>query len=173
MGTPRSQTISIRQLKVSDGEAFLASLLRIDASTPYMLYEPNERQWPVETAMTVIEQVNQIGTLLGAFDGNKVIGHLLLQGSPLLKIRHSAQIVIGIEPEYRHQGIGKALFKHAFIYAKEHQLTRLELSVLPENIAAKGLYTKLGFVEEGIRQAAVLQDGQLVDEIMMAKLLVD
>jgi RimJ/RimL family protein N-acetyltransferase len=39
------------------------------------------------------------------------------------------------------------------------------------NAAAIALYCKLGFEFEGTRQAAVLVDGDLVDELWMAKLL--
>lgn len=165
------EAMKIRPLTVADASNFLTCLTTIDATAPYMLYEPGERQWNVEIATSVIEQTSQLGILLGVFDQHKMIGYLLLQGSPLLKIRHTAQIVLGLNAEYRGYGLGTRLFEAAFTYAKEAQLSRLELSVLPQNTAAYHLYTKLGFFEEGVRKAAILQDGQLIDEIMMAKLI--
>lgn len=165
------EEIIIRQLELTDAQKLLTCLSEIDATAPYMLYENNERQWNVEIASTVIEQGNQLGTILGAFDTDKLVGYLLLQGSPLAKIRHSAQIVLGLCAEYRGQGLGTKLLEAALAYAKEAKLTRLELSVLPVNTSAYHLYQKLGFVTEGIRKAAVLQDGELMDEIILAKLL--
>lgn len=164
------EKIVIRQLKLTDAKELLTCLSEIDATAPYMLYESNERQWNVEIAENVITQSNQLGTILGVFDVDKLVGYLLLQGSSLAKIRHSAQIVLGLCADYRGQGLGTKLFEAAFAYAKEAKLTRLELSVLPVNTAGYHLYQKLGFVTEGVRKAAILQDGVLMDEIMLAKL---
>lgn len=53
-------------------------------------------------------------------------------------------------------------------WAEEKQITRLELTVICENEAAKHLYTKSGFEIEGIKRKAVCVDGTYLEEYYMA-----
>ena len=46
-----------------------------------------------------------------------------------------------------------------------------ELTVIAHNERAIGLYRKLGYDVDGTRRAAVVVDGELVDELWMAKVL--
>lgn len=167
----KTSSVEIRRLEENDASAFLNCLVRIDNSTEYLLYEPGERVWNLDISKNVINQVNSLGIILGAFIDTNLIGYLLLQGNDLIKIRHSAQVVIAIDKDYRHNGIGKQLFEEAFLYAQNNQIKRIELSVLLENVIAKNFYKKLGFFEEGIKQKSILQNKQYVNEVMMAKFL--
>ncbi|CAH0419219.1 GNAT family N-acetyltransferase [Periweissella ghanensis] len=166
-----TQGVDVRPLTITDAPALLTCLLRIDDTAPYLLYEPGERNWDSQTTQMVIEQSNQTGVFLGALIGEQVIGYLLMQGADLLKIRHSAQIVVAVDAAYRQQGIGKRLFTTAIELAKAQGLSRLELSVMPQNLAAMRMYEKFGFVQEGVKKQAIKQGDQFMDEIMMAKLL--
>ena len=58
-------------------------------------------------------------------------------------------------------------------WARENNLTRLELTVVSSNIVAKHLYEKNGFEIEGTRKNAMIIDGKYVDEYYMAKLYKD
>lgn len=165
------QVVDIRPLTISDAPALLTCLLRIDETAPYLLYEPGERNWDIQTTQMIIEQSNQSGVFLGALVGEQIIGYLLMQGADLQKIRHSAQIVVAVDAAYRQQGIGRSLFTTAIELAKSQGLRRLELSVMPQNLAAKKMYQKFGFVQEGIKKQAIKQGDQFMDEIMMAMLL--
>jgi len=52
---------------------------------------------------------------------------------------------------YRGQGLGYHLMTQAEAWAKEHNLTSIGLSVARHNIAALGLYEKLGYATETLR----------------------
>lgn len=58
-------------------------------------------------------------------------------------------------------------------WARENNLTRLELTVVSSNIVAKHFYEKNGFEIEGTRKNAMIIDGKYVDEYYMAKLYED
>lgn len=168
---PKHPGIDIRPVTVTDAPVVLACLQRIDATAPYLLYQPGERNWDVDTTAMVIDQSSQSGVFFGAFADQQMCGYLLLQGSTLQKIQHSAQIVVAVDATYRHQGIGQRLLTTALEYAQDQGLHRLELSVIPENTVAKHLYEKLGFTVEGIKKQAIQQSDGFADEMIMAKLL--
>ena len=70
-------------------------------------------------------------------------------------------------------GIGSKLFSELDKWARENNLTRLELTVVSSNMVAKYLYEKNGFEIEGTRKNAMIIDGKYVDEYYMAKLYED
>ena len=82
-------------------------------------------------------------------------------------------IMIG-DKENRGKGMGTfavtSLIEHAF---NNMNLRRLELLVLEENIAAIALYTKCGFVKEGIKRLSHLKRGRYVNTIIMGLLKED
>lgn len=49
-------------------------------------------------------------------------------------------------------------------------MTRLELTVICENEAAKRLYLKSGFEIEGVKRKSVCVDGAYLDEYYMARI---
>ena len=54
-------------------------------------------------------------------------------------------------------------------WAEEKKITRLELTVICENEAAKHLYLKSVFEIEGVRRKSVCVDGEYLDEYYMAR----
>ena len=58
---------------------------------------------------------------------------------------------VAVHPDCRRQRIGAALLDALIGYGREHDLSRLTLEVRESNKAAKALYEKTGFVQEGKR----------------------
>ncbi len=85
--------------------------------------------------------------------------------------KHSAYIVMGILGEYRGKGIGAMLFKKLEQWAFNHNIHRLELTVVTRNKAAISLYKKVGFEIEGTKRHSLFIDSEFVDEYNMSKLL--
>lgn len=74
--------------------------------------------------------------------------------------------------ERRNKGVGTALLGRLVAWAESSAvIRRLDLEVWTHNAAARHLYRKFGFVEEGCRRAAYFVDGQFVDGILMARRL--
>lgn len=79
---------------------------------------------------------------------------------------------MSVGAEWRNQGVGSRLLTEAIAWAKNTgTISRLELFVYANNTAAIHLYEKFGFAVEGRRRHAVQHNGQLVDDLIMARLL--
>ncbi len=59
---------------------------------------------------------------------------------------------IAILPEYRGMNFGETLLRYAMALARGQGANTVSLEVRTSNIAAQGLYRKLGFQEGGIRK---------------------
>lgn len=49
-------------------------------------------------------------------------------------------------PEYQHKGIGKELLNYAVLSAKQHNISKIKLSIIEENTILKNWYSSSGFV---------------------------
>jgi RimJ/RimL family protein N-acetyltransferase len=81
----------------------------------------------------------------------------------------SFRILVG--PEGRDRGLGseatRLMLRHAFTAT---DLFRVELSVFAFNPRARHVYERAGFTVEGTRRAALVFDGERVDDLVMAVL---
>jgi ribosomal protein S18 acetylase RimI-like enzyme len=77
--------------------------------------------------------------------GNEAIGRLLLHCAS----RHWHVIDIGLLPSDCGQGVGTKIINAVEAAARERSATLLTLTVLASNIAARRLYVRLGFIEDG------------------------
>ena len=140
-------------------------------------------EW-VDTAASLMEvtdygaEHNLIGHTYVAYTDGKPVGLIMIgealawdtdpdemKGKPFYRVMGFV-----VDRDYRGRGIGTEFFKRLDTWAEEKQVTRLELTVICENEAAKHLYEKRGFVVEGIKRNSVFVDGKYMDEFYMAKL---
>ena len=81
---------------------------------------------------------------------------------------HVADLGMMVAPDYRRQGIGRALLEQAVEWARGAGVRKLELHVFPHNEPAIKLYESFGFEREGYRKAHYRRGGGYVDAILMA-----
>jgi RimJ/RimL family protein N-acetyltransferase len=164
--------MEIRRIKPEDAEAFLKMLNQLDRETKNMMLEPGERKQDIEMIRRRLQASSETSNLLlCAVDDNELIGFLSAERGDCNRNRHSAYIVIGILEKNRSKGVGSQMFEELLPWAKNQQLTRLELTVMCHNTAAIALYKKFGFEIEGTKRNSLLVDGNYVDEYYMSKLL--
>jgi len=72
---------------------------------------------------------------------------------------------IAIHPDYRGRYLGERLMHRLMSFAAESGAAAMTLEVRRSNEAAKKLYRKLGFVEEGVRPGYYTDNGE--DAIIM------
>lgn len=162
----------IREIKISDADAFWQMQFELDKETKYMMYEPNERTKNLNLINSLIQKAVEGNNLLLVAENDKnIIGFLSAQRGVPNRIKHTAYIVVGIRKAFQGKGIGTEFFKELDLWARQKNITRLELTVMCNNIMAKHLYEKNGFVIEGIKKNSMFVDGEYVDEFYMAKLL--
>lgn len=73
---------------------------------------------------------------------NCFIGFSTFKAKQLLNIHDFA-----VHPDFRRRGIGEALMKKIFSYAKLQNMCRVNLEVRHDNHGAQKLYQKVGFVD--------------------------
>lgn len=90
-----------------------------------------------------------------AIDDEKIIGYALIEErvSPYKEYDsfvedHYAFIYeLVMLPEYRNKGYGKKIIEEAIKWAKERNLTSIELNALSNNYSARAFYERVGFEE--------------------------
>ncbi len=165
-------SVIIRPIEENDAESLWQMMSSLDVETKYMMYEPNERTKNIDRIKSTIKEAATGDNLfLVAEADHEIVGYISAQKGILRRVKHSAYIVVGIRAAYQRQGIGTSFFMQLDKWADDKGVTRLELTVMCINDAAKNLYEKNGFVVEGIKKNSMVVDGTYVDEYYMAKLL--
>ena len=84
---------------------------------------------------------------------------------------HVATFGMFVAASARGRGVGTALLAEALRWAGEVGVRKVELSVYPDNEAARALYARFGFVEEGRLVRHSRRSDGFVDEILMGRWL--
>ncbi|WP_053363245.1 GNAT family N-acetyltransferase [Bacillus sp. FJAT-27251] len=165
--------MNIREITLGDAENFIHLVKQVESESDYMLLEAGERTTTAEQQQLQLEQIIQQSnsTIFIAEEEEKLLGYIIVIGGTARRNRHSAYLVVGILKEYRGQGLGTSLFEAVNEWAREHELSRLELTVVTENEAGIALYKKIGFEIEGTKVNSLIIDGTFHNEYYMAKLL--
>jgi putative acetyltransferase len=113
-------------------------------------------------------------------DHGLIMSVLLVDGQPsgwcdVLPTHGQARAHLGVLgvvllPHARHRGLGRPLMQHAIERAWASGLSRIELTVRADNLNAKALYERLGFVTEGRLRQSFKVDGEYHDACVMGLL---
>jgi RimJ/RimL family protein N-acetyltransferase len=166
--------MNIRNVRIEDAENLMNLIKEVETSAEYMLMEPGERQTTLEKQRMMIERVEkqENAVILAAQNEGRMIGYLMAIGGSVKRTGHSAYIVVGILMEYRGKGVGTELFQAVEEWAKNHGISRLELTAVTRNTAGISLYQKSGFEIEGTKRNSLIINGEFHNEYYMSKLLV-
>ena len=173
MSAEATPLVRIRSARPYDAAALLELKRQLDHETAFMMYEPGERDSPVQDLAAELAGLARTANsvVLLAERGDQLIGYVQLTGGTLRRSRATAYVVIGVLAQAAGRGTGTELLKEAKIWAAAHGLHRLELTVMAHNTRAIRLYERTGFTVEGRRSECLLVDGQFIDELTMATLL--
>lgn len=170
-----SESVTIRTLREDEAAPFLELRKETDAQSRYLLYEAGERRTTVEEqgrAMAeLLDAPNSTILVAEAGPDGGLVGYLIAKGGSARRNRHAAEIVIAVLEAYTGKGVGTGLFRALDEWAIGAGVTRLGLGLMAGNARARALYEKMGFREEGRKQAAFLLEGGYMDEILMYRLL--
>jgi len=108
-----------------------------------------------------------------AVDGDRLIGSLSVDREEHPVTRHVASIGMAVAKDWRGRGVGSALMAEAIRWAREARVEKLALSVYPDNEAARALYRRFGFQEEGRLTGHSKKAIGYRDEIVMGLWVID
>lgn len=142
----------IRNGEFEDGAAVYENFNQTHAETDYMLSYPDENSFNAEQEADFLKEkadsANEI-EIVAIVDG-EIVGSAGIEAiGAKYKVRHRADLGIGISKDYWGLGLGKALMNACIECAKEAGYTQLELNVVAENERAIALYKSFGFKEFG------------------------
>ncbi len=84
---------------------------------------------------------------------------------------HVGEIGMGVHDDFTCRRVGSGLLAALLEIADDWLgLTRLELTVYTDNLAAQALYRRAGFVPEGVHRGYALRGGALVDAQFLGRL---
>ncbi len=165
--------IEIREIRENDAEEYLALGKTLDQETIFRMLEPGERTMTVEDQRRHIHSIlgQDNSTILVALCDERIVGSISARGGQYRRERHTIYIVIAILQAFVGQGIGTRLFAELEAWARNHNIHRMELTVMVNNPRGIALYRKMGFQIEGTKRDSLLVNGEYIDEYYMAKLL--
>lgn len=104
---------------------------------------------------------------------SEIAGVLNITAEQRIRIRHIGDIFLVIQRKFWNHGLGSILLEEGIEWAKTSGvLRRLQLSVQKRNEAAIHLYSKFGFVTEGLQErGAYLEEGIFLDVYLMGRLI--
>ncbi len=106
-----------------------------------------------------------------ALDGKDVVGWCDILPDSRTTCRHCGRLGMGVDPDYRGQGIGRRLLAATLDAAGRRGIERVELQVLESNEIAIRLYQHFGFEQEGLLRNARKLDGRYENKISMGLFL--
>ena len=164
------ENVRIRALTITDLPLTLKwhnqpDIIEMYAGNPFPVNEEMERKW-YEKILTSNFPVTVFGIEL--IENNKLIGLTILRDINLINRSAETAIYIGDQNE-RSKGYSKEALTLTLNFAFNNLgLHRVFLSVREDNIAAIGLYEKMGFIREGILRDSIYKDGKYISLIIMS-----
>ena len=168
----------IRRLSRADAEAFARLRLEALEREPEAFAESAEeyRATPLRAIAARLDKKSTPGAfILGAFEGERLIGTVGLARLERRKSRHKAHIWgVYVTPDWRGKGVARSLFAELLRLARALPgLERLTLTVNSGQTAARKLYASLGFEAFGHECGALKIGDAYIDEDHMALSLVE
>jgi RimJ/RimL family protein N-acetyltransferase len=167
--------VTIRSATEADAAAVVSLLTRAFAETEFLSRLPEEAPPSSSGHDALLRRVPQspVELFLVATLDNAVIAIATLKGSTLQRFAHSAELAVAVAKDHWRRGIGSALMRALLDWADHQGLIRLWIEVVETNERAIRLYETLGFELEGRLRARRRHGDQLVDNLLMARVLLD
>jgi putative acetyltransferase len=117
----------------------------------------------------MIDAPDDYASIVAEAEG-RIIGHAAVDLAPY-KV---AGLGMMVDADWRGLGVGSALVQSAVERAQALGAHKLALQVWPHNVAARRLYARHGFVEEGLlRRQYRRRNGELWDSVIMGRVFDD
>jgi RimJ/RimL family protein N-acetyltransferase len=169
-------SFTLREAQPDDAAALLAHIQTVLAEPgidiPITL-EEYDRSVDEERNIlqSYLETPNSI-FLVAVDETGRIVGEANLRGSRCRALQHAVELGISVRQEWRDRGVGSALIQALIDWARASGIvTRIELRVYARNARAIHVYEKFGFELEGRRRRVIFQEGEYLDDLLMALLL--
>ncbi|HEV7200753.1 MAG TPA: GNAT family N-acetyltransferase [Candidatus Limnocylindria bacterium] len=159
----------LRHAHPEDAEPLAALYAAVRAEGRWLVTPSNAISAPSE-AFFIAELIraDETAVVVAEADGT-IVGNALVMTDRDVSSRHVGVLSVTVADGWRDVGLGTALVAATQEWVRDRHLTRLALSVFPDNARAIAVYARAGFVREGVRRRQYRQpDGTYRDELLMA-----
>jgi GNAT superfamily N-acetyltransferase len=161
----------VRRLNVDDAGEYLAIRREMLVDSPLSFgSSPEDDRFQSEADVrAALARPAAEYAIVGAFDGDRLVGAAGVHREGRAKTRHVASIWgVYVRPAWRGRGLGKAVSSAAVEVARGWEGVRwVQLAASAAAPAALATYRSLGFVAWGTEPGALLLDGREYDEVYM------
>ena len=167
-----SALFTVREAKVTDAPALQEYLSELVKEQPPVLFQRDQAPTEEEEIafLEMVEGTDRSVVFLAEVESG-VVGMLDFHGNKKEQCAHCGGFGMSVHHKWRYRGIGSELLERLFSWARSRNFRRIELEVFSNNQPAIDLYNKLGFVQEGRKVEAVSVKGELIDILLMAKII--
>jgi RimJ/RimL family protein N-acetyltransferase len=165
--------ITIRPAQTDDSCAIIDTVRSNANERSYVLMEHYGKD--VETEREYISDLDGTKNLLIVADaGGEVVGCLAAlqaDGGRRSETTHLLHLGLHLREAFRGVGIGTHLLDYAVAWAVEKGFKKLEANIFTTNKNSLVMFKKAGFAEEGVRKNRIQVGRELINEVLMGKVL--
>lgn len=171
-GKGRPEGAIIRPTRPEDAAALFELAEAAIAETDFLMRGPGEGPRSPDDWRTAIERHQRHGDFdLVAEEDGALVGMCGASRGAYARNSHTATVGLAVRQSHVRRGIGSGLLRAVEDWARAEGVSRLELTVMHNNKAARRLYRRLSYRTEGRKRRAVRLGNGFVDEVIMAKIL--
>lgn len=157
--------ITYRTAVPSDAAQLLEYLKQVGGETDNLSFGADGIPFTPEQEAALLERIanSSRSRFFLALDGEKIVGNACVDGSANARLCHRRSLAITVLRDYWGHGIGKGLMERMLAFARESGAELVSLEVRSDNVRAKALYRKFGFVRFGTFPKYFKIDGEFYD----------
>ncbi len=171
--TKTGKTITFRYPTIEDTQILLNFINKVSLEKVHITLQGEQKTFEEEEAWlkTVLKNIEDKKiVMIFTFIENKLAGLSdIVSGSYIKKYIGGFGIII--DSDFRGEGIGKQIMNVVIDQAVKNiaNLKIIKLEVFAQNLIARELYKKMGFIEYGLLPKSIFYKNEFVDEVLMYK----
>jgi len=158
---------TIRQARQEDLTGLVGAMRAAIADGSYVVAESVADIVDHEEVLLRHNELESRMFFVACVDGD-VVGWVHIDHPEIEKLRHTAELTVGVLEAYREHGIGSHLLQRGLEWAATQDYEKIYNSVPSTNEAAIEFLTSHGWEEEARRRDHYKLGGEYIDEVMMA-----
>lgn len=158
----------IRPARQEDVSGILGAIRAVVGERRYIVAESVAEQLHREDAL-IRHNALQSRVFFVATVSDDVVGWAHVEAPRLEKLRHTAELTLGVLEDYRRHGIGSHLLSRGLEWAAANGYEKVYNSLPATKTRAVGFLQENGFETEAVRSDHYRVGGAYVDEVMLAR----